>query len=217
MANNLKTSFLLYLFATVFLVGCESTYYAAMEKVGQHKRDILIDRVEKANDSQQEAQQEFQDALSHLSSLINFDGKELGKQYEISKDHFEASKEAAEQVNDRIDAIENVADALFEEWQDEIDLYANQSLKRQSEQKLRETQSKYRTLIRAMHRAEKRMAPVLSALQDNVLFLKHNLNAKAIGALQGEFNNIKQDVQRLIDDMNSAIKQSTLFIEQIKE
>lgn len=202
---------------TTFISGCESSYYATMEKFGQHKRDILIDRVEDANESQQEAQQEFQDALTHLTSLINFDGKELAEQYEVSKEHFEQSKNAAEDVRSRIEAIENVASALFEEWQDEIDLYSSQSLKSQSQQKLSATERKYNSLIRSMHKAEKRMTPVLSALQDNVLFLKHNLNAKAVGALQGEFNTIKKDVQRLIDDMNSAIKQSNDFIAQIKE
>ncbi|MDY0291763.1 MAG: DUF2959 family protein, partial [Desulfuromonadaceae bacterium] len=30
------------------LLGCQSTYYAAMEKIGMHKRDILVDRVEQA-------------------------------------------------------------------------------------------------------------------------------------------------------------------------
>lgn len=199
------------------LSACESTYYAAMEKVGQHKRDILVDRVESASESQEEAQQEFKDALTHLSTLINFDGDDLARQYDISKNHFEESKAAAEDVTKRIDSIESVANALFEEWQDEIDLYQNASFKLQSQQQLRQTKQRYQQLIGAMHKAEKRMQPVLSALQDNVLFLKHNLNAKAIGALQGEFNTIKRDVQRLIDDMNKAIKQSAIFIEQIKE
>ena len=208
---------LIILFCFTSLLGCESTYYAAMEKVGQHKRDILVDRVESASESQEEAQQEFKDALTHLSTLINFDGEDLARQYDISKSHFEKSKAAAEDVTKRIDSIESVANALFDEWQDEIDLYQNASFKMQSQQQLRQTKQRYQQLIGAMHKAEKRMQPVLSALQDNVLFLKHNLNAKAIGALQGEFNTIKRDVQRLIDDMNKAIKQSAIFIEQIKE
>ncbi len=29
--------------------GCQSTYYGFMEKMGSHKRDILVDRVEEAN------------------------------------------------------------------------------------------------------------------------------------------------------------------------
>ncbi|MBT3815870.1 MAG: DUF2959 family protein, partial [Methylococcales bacterium] len=128
-----------------------------MEKVGVHKRDILVSRVESANESQKQAQQQF-----------------------------EQSAEIAEEVSARINAIENVAGALFEEWQDESEQFTNAKLKRQSQQKLRETASRYKTLIRSMHKAEDRMQPVLAALKDNTLYLKHNLNAKAIGALQGE-------------------------------
>ncbi|GLX83461.1 DUF2959 domain-containing protein [Thalassotalea eurytherma] len=214
-AKHLPLAFVLTC-GSLLLSGCESTYYAAMEKVGSHKRDILVSRVEDANESQLEAQEEFQDALTHLTSLINFDGGELAQQYEVSKDHYDASKAAADDVTERIESIESVADALFDEWQEEIELYSNASMKSQSQSQLRNTQRQYQSVIRAMRKAEARMFPVLEKLQDNVLFLKHNLNAKAIGALQGEYKNIQKDVQVLIDDMNAAIEQSNQFIEQIK-
>lgn len=203
--------------ASFSFTGCESTYYAAMEQVGQHKRDILVDRVESASDSQQEAQEEFQDALTHLSTLINFDGGDLAEQYEISKNHFDLSQAAAEDVSNKIESIENVAEALFDEWQEEINLYSSRTLKQQSQEKLIKTERRYNKLIKAMHLVEKQMPPVLAALQDNVLFLKHNLNAKAIGALQGEYSEIKRNVDDLIVDMNAAIAESNDFIAQIKE
>ena len=218
MASMKKIFSIVFLLLSVnVLSGCENTYYAAMEKVGLHKRDILIDRVESASTSQQEAQQEFKDALTHLSSLINFDGGDLAQQYELSQSHYDASQSAATDVSNKIASIESVAEALFDEWQSEIDLYSSNSLKAQSQAKLRTTQRNYQNLLKSMRKAEDRMAPVLSSLQDNVLFLKHNLNAKAIGALQGEYLTIKRDVQRLIDDMNSAIEQSNSFVAQITE
>ena len=61
------------------------------------------------------------------------------------------------------------------------------------------------------------MAPVLTALKDNSLFLKHNLNAKAVGALQGEMLSIKKDVSVLINDMNVAIEQSQKFIDMLEK
>ena len=49
---------ILVMIITLFIVGgCSSTYYGAMEKVGIHKRDILVDRVEDARDSQEDAQE----------------------------------------------------------------------------------------------------------------------------------------------------------------
>jgi len=199
------------------LSGCSSAYYSAMEKVGIHKRDIMVDRVVDAKESQQEAQAQFKSALEEMTALINFDGGDLEEQYNVIQGQYEDSKEAADHVSSRINKIEDVADALFDEWQDEIEQISSSNLKRQSSSKLRETQRRYESLVRSMRKAESKMGPVLSALKDNSLFLKHNLNAKAIGALQGEMVSIKNDVSALIKDMNSAIEQSQQFIELLEK
>ncbi|MFT5814901.1 MAG: hypothetical protein ACI9VT_002670 [Psychroserpens sp.] len=46
----------------------------------------------------------------------------------------------AEEVASRIDAIESVADALFAEWNEEIQQYSSNSLKQKSQQQLRKTE-----------------------------------------------------------------------------
>ncbi len=201
----------------IALSGCSTAYYSAMEKVGIHKRDIMVDRVVDAKESQQEAQEQFKSALEEMTALINFDGGDLEDQYNIIQEQYEDSKEAAEHVSSRIEKIEDVSDALFEEWQDEIEEISSSNLKRQSSTKLRETQRRYKSLMKSMYKAESKMAPVLSALKDNSLFLKHNLNAKAVGALQGEMVSIKRDVRALIKDMNLAIEQSQKFIDMLEK
>lgn len=201
---------------TLAIAGCQSAYYSAMEKVGVHKRDIMLDRVENAQTAQQDAQQQFKSALDQLSQLINYDGGDLAAQYELVNNQYEASKSSAEEVESRINAIENVAEALFDEWNDEIQQYSSASLKQQSQQKLKKTQRNYQSLIKSMHRAKDRMAPVLSALKDNSLYLKHNLNAQAIGALQGEYKTIKRDVESLVAEMSKAIEQSQQFIDLLQ-
>jgi len=202
--------------AFVLLVGCQSAYYSAMEKVGVHKRDIMLDRVENAQSAQEEAQEQFKSALEQLSQLINYDGGDLAAQYELVNDQYEASKASAEDVEARIEAIENVAEALFDEWADEIEQYSSSTLKQQSKQKMRKTQRNYESLIKSMHRAKDKMAPVLTALRDNSLYLKHNLNAQAIGALQGEYKSIKRDVESLVAEMSKAIEQSQQFIDLLQ-
>ncbi|MGF1911690.1 DUF2959 domain-containing protein [Vibrio kasasachensis] len=202
--------------ALATLTGCQSTYYAAMEQVGVHKRDIMVDRVEDAKQSQQEAQQEFTSALEALSALTNFDGGELETVYNQINDKYEASESAAQDVSNRIAAIEDVSEALFSEWEQELELYTNAKLRRSSEQKLRETRTSYNTMLKAMQRAEQRMTPVLNALRDNTLFLKHNLNASAIGSLQGEFISLEKEIESAIAQMNQAITESDKFLNQLQ-
>ncbi|WP_333701822.1 DUF2959 domain-containing protein [Vibrio hepatarius] len=210
--------YLLALVLSIFtLTGCQSAYYSAMEQVGYHKRDIMVDSVEEAKESQQEAQQEFSSALEALSALTQFDGGELESVYNKINDKYQDSESAAEEVRERIAAIEDVSEALFDEWQDELDLYTNRSLRRASEQKLRETRTSYNTMLKAMKRAEQKMTPVLNTLRDNTLYLKHNLNASAVGALQGEFSNLEQDIQYAIKQMNAAIAESDKFLQKLNQ
>lgn len=201
----------------LMLSGCQSAYYSAMEKVGVHKRDILIDRVEETKDSQQESQQEFQSALERLTTLINFDGGELQDAYNKLNDDYESSLQAANDVSTNINKVEDVADALFEEWRDELEQYKSASLKRESNKKLQTTERQFSQLLRSMRSAESKMEPVLSSLKDNVLYLKHNLNAQAVSAIKGEFTNLKRDIKVLMDDMNKSIEDSNKFIEQMNK
>lgn len=210
--------YLLALVLSIFtLTGCQSAYYSAMEQVGYHKRDIMVDRVEEAKESQQDAQQEFTSALEALSALTNFDGGELETVYNQINDKYEDSEKAAEDVRSRIAAIEDVSEALFSEWQSELDLYTSAKLRRSSEQKLRETKASYKTMLSAMKRAEDKMTPVLNTLRDNTLYLKHNLNASAIGSLQGEFSSLEKDIQYAIKQMNAAIAESDKFLQKLNQ
>jgi len=207
--------------ATIIMVaGCQSAiddaYFSMWDKIGIEKRDILVDRVEDAQDSQKEAQEEFADALSEFSALINFDGGDLQDTYEALKDRYDDSKASADEVTERIDKVESVAQSFFREWETELNEISNANLRRDSASKLKTTRRNYDTLLRSMRRVESSMAPVLSSLQDNVLHLKHNLNANAVSALQGELTNIKTDVDSLIKEMNEAIKQSDAFIATIR-
>lgn len=198
--------------ALLVLTGCQTAYYSTMEKLGIEKRDILVDRVDDAKDSQGEAQQEFRSALERLDTMLNIDGGELEEQYNALSDDYESSKAAAERVRDRIEAVDDVAQDLFDEWSDELEQYSNDSMRRQSERQLRETERRYADLIRTMERAASKMDPVLAKLQDNVLYLKHNLNAQAISAIRGEFDNLQVDIRELIQEMEAAIAESDKFI-----
>ncbi len=209
--------FLVAILSVPFFGGCSKAYYDAMEKVGIHKRDILVDRVADARDAQSEAQEKFKSALEQFGSVVQVENTDLKKAYDKLNAAYEDSEGAANKVSQRIDKVESVADALFEEWEDELKLYKNADLRRASQRKLKNTQTRYREMLASMHRAEKSMTPVLRSFRDNVLFLKHNLNAQAIGALRSEFSTLKGEIDGLIKYMNEAIETSNKFISDIKQ
>jgi len=200
----------------VLLAGCSSTYYGAMEKMGYAKRDILVTRVEKAQTAQEDAKEQFADALQSFLAVTKIDGGELKLKYDELNTQLQDCETRAEEVNDRISAIDDVATALYEEWGLELDQYSNQKLRSQSKQQLNSTRVRYGELMTVMRRAASRMEPILATFRDQVLFLKHNLNAQALRSLDGTSRELQGDIADLIRDMEKSISEAESFIREMK-
>jgi len=183
-----------------------------MEKFGKEKRHILIDNVEDVQESQTKAQEEFKDALTKIKELYAFDGGELETFYKKLKDSYEDCDSRANQIEKRINDVEQVAKDLFFEWESEISQINDAKLKNSSRNSLKDAKVKYQKLETVMNKSTKGMYPVLAKLKDYVLYLKHNLNAKAVGSLSGEVMSIENEVAGLIKDMNVSIKEAENFI-----
>jgi len=200
----------------VAISGCSTIKYNTLEKVGIHKRDILIDNVEDTRDAQEDAQEQFQDALERFGALMTIEETSLKKAYDQLSDEYDDSVDAAEEVSEQIADVEQVAGDLFEEWGEENETYTDAVLRRDSENKLRDTQARYTEMLKTMKDAEATMAPVLETMRNNVLYLKHNLNAQAIGSLQTTFTELEGDIGILIERMNQSIARSNDFIAQMQ-
>ena len=198
------------------LGGCESAYYGVQEQFGRLKNDILIDRVEDAMESQEAAKEEFKDALEQFEAVVGIPESELKSVYNRLNDAYEDADDKASTVRGRIASVEDVADDLFEEWEEELRQISNASLRSKSAAQLQSSKRNYAGLIKAMKRAESRMEPVLTSFRDHVLYLKHNLNAQAIASLQGDLGGIETDVSRLIAEMERSIAEAQSFIKSME-
>lgn len=212
--NYLQILFLSLVFG---LSACSSMYYSGLEKIGIPKREVMVHRVEKARDTQEETKEQFKSALDQFTAVTNFKGGDLEATYNKLNSEYEASVKKAEEVNYRIQEIEDVSGALFSEWENEITQYSSTSLKRSSQTKLKETKVQYQQLITAMKSAESKIEPILVVFKDQVMFLKHNLNAQAIASLKTELGSIKTDVSNLIAAMEKSINEANAFIKTMEK
>lgn len=201
--------------ALLCLVSCRSTYYAIQEKFGREKRDILRSRVVNARDDQKAASEQFKTALERMKEMYGFEGGKLESAYNQFKSEYETCSERADTVRSRVKDVETVAGDLFKEWERELREITNPTMRAHSRRKLSESREKYDVLHASMKRAEMSMDPILTKFNDNVLYLKHNLNAQAIGALKGESVKIEADISRLIADMNASIAEADAFIKTL--
>lgn len=201
---------------TLLATGCQSVYYGAMEKMGTHKRDILVDRVEEGKEAQENAKAQFASAFEEFVAVSNVELGDLKSAYERLQDSFDRSEKRAKAVWDRIDSIKSVSKALFKEWEAELTQYSNQELRRASQDQMNQTKILYSKLIDAMEGAAHKMDPVLSAFRDQTLFLKHNLNAQAIAALNKTTLGMRSEVDSLIQQMSRSIEEANSFITKMR-
>ena len=196
----------------LLVAGCQTAYYSFWETLGKEKRHLLKQEVQKATEEQEQATQQFKDVLTRMKEMYGFKGGELEQFYDKLRADYEESEERAEAVRKRIDNVEQIASDLFKEWEKEISEISNPNLKTKSSNSLRSTKERYARLHKAMNRAEESMDPVLKKLKDYVLYLKHNLNAQAVGALKQEVGDIEVEVKKLIGDMGTSIKEAEDFL-----
>ena len=202
--------------SAIILMGCQSTYYAMWEKLGKEKRHLLRDQVENSRSDQEKASEAFKDALTRLKEMYGFHGGDLETMYNRLSDDYDNCSQRAANIDERIEKIQRIAQDLFAEWRLEIDQIHNPTFRSQSTRKLKATETRFTSLESALIKARRRMTPVLDNLKDYVLFLKHNLNAQAIGSLKGEAASIETDVGRLVRDIQHAIQAADAFLKEIE-
>lgn len=191
----------------------DDLYYHSRESLlGHHKRDIVVIQVEQTCNSLINTRNQFEDALQQFKDIVNIRDTSLEQRYQLLQRQYDFCKSKTDDVRHRILAIEEVSGSLFKEWDDELGQYSNRALRTKSRQQLKASKQQYTRLIKTMRKAESRIHPVLSAFKDQVLFLKHNLNAQAIAALQHEFIEIGIDISQLIEAMEITIKEASQFV-----
>lgn len=204
-------------------LGCQSMIdkakkeakYSAYEMIGVEKRDLFKKEVKKVQSGQEDTGEAFKDALEKLQKIYAFDGGNLERQYRSLNSSYEEAQEEATTVRSRIKTLETTAEDLFKEWETEIKEISATDLKSKSSETLRQTRRRYNEFHASLKKSEARMDPVLRRLKDHVLYLKHNLNAKAIAGLKGESGKIQNDIENLIKDMEISISQAKDFAKSL--
>jgi ElaB/YqjD/DUF883 family membrane-anchored ribosome-binding protein len=212
----MRLIFVIVLAAQLVLSGCQSAYYSAMEKVGYQKRDILTSRVKSARESQEQAKQEITSVLEEFGKVVSYQGGDLEAQYKKMAGKLEDAEDSADRVRRHVKEVQDVGEALFAEWKEELSLYSSPDLRAKSERQMRATRGRYDDMISAMKRAEGRLEPALKPMRDQVLFLKHNLNARAIAGIKGEVAKVDAQVTLLVNELSRSIAEADKFIKDFE-
>lgn len=198
------------------MTGCATAAYEIKEKFGVEKRDTLVSRVAGVATSQADTKEEFEDALQAFRAVVDVNAGGLEAAYDNMNKAYKKAESQADETRARVKSVKRVARDLFKEWEGELSQYQSADLRRTSENQLKDTQQRYAVLAERMDAATASMDPVLSVFKDRVLYLKHNLNARAIAALNTEASTLETDVARLIAEMERSIAAADAFISDMQ-
>lgn len=203
---------LLLSFSLMMVVSCSTVYYNVWEALGKEKRDLLKSNVLKVKEDQDEVQEEFRDTLEKVRSKYKLNGGNLEKIYDQLSGDYDDAKAKSDTLSKRIDKVEEIAEDLFAEWETEANQITNPTYRRDSLSKRKATMRKFSGMHKAMRRVESSLKPVLTKLKDQVLYLKHNLNAQAIGAFKVEFEKIAREINSLSGQIKRSSRAADDFI-----
>lgn len=193
-----RSQFIAGILLLVPLTSCTSVYYAAMHKIGKDKRDILVNRIAEAKTDEESTGRQLKTTLEAFQQLTGEEDSKLQHAYDRLNTEFEKAQGRANALDAKIDSIQQVGSDLFVEWRKEIAQIQDPALKSRSRVLLQTAQVKQADYLRGMRKTTARIKPVLQSFQDQVLFLKHNLNARAVGSLKQTSSQMNSQVADLI-------------------
>jgi len=201
--------------AVCLLSSCSLLYFSAMEHLGKEKRDILVQRIRAVKKDQQATEEQLKTTLQAFQEVTGFQGGSLEKAYNKLNKEYERCEGRANKLKGRVDSVDQVASRMFSEWQGEIKGMHNRSLRDQSENLLLTARQQHAQYMRKMRRTEENIEPVLQAFHDQVTFLKHNLNARAISSLKKTSAQIDLQAANLIRDIDASTTEADKYIQTL--
>lgn len=206
---NLLCALNLLIFALLIcLTGCSGGAYKSS---GQYKRDVLTKRIEKARQSHERARSQFQVVLTGYSSIVDSNETDLRDEYNKLVKQYNLAKAVANDMYRKNDEVEKFGKPLFRDWEDELDAYKNEAIRRSSEEYLDTTRRNYLQVLHAIKNSRSSTASILKTLDDQMLFLSQNLNSDALKSFKKEIEALKTGLIALDKMMEKAIDETKKF------
>jgi hypothetical protein len=202
--------------AVLILAGCSSTYDTTTELFGKKKKDVLVDRIAAARDAQSAAKDQFAAALDEFRSIAGYKGTLLEDKYNELNSQYNRCESQTRNVESRLADARRAAKSLFRQWDDELEQYSSAVVRRASEEKLKDMQMRFENVIYAMEKVRDKFYPALAAFKDQVLLVKHNLNAQTEMTMGEEMGIAEKEISLLIGEIDRSMAEADSFIRQMR-
>lgn len=174
------------------LTSCESVsslFVSQSHSAGLSRVDGLLETIERVHVDTVLCQERSEDALDGLRGLVapDFGGDPLAA-YSRFVDAVDQAVAQGAALDASVGPMDRAADLVFQTWRADLNLFADPTLRRHSEERLAETESRYGDIHRALDPARAQLDAFNGSLRDMALFLGNDFNAAAVAGVSRELD-----------------------------
>jgi phosphoenolpyruvate-protein kinase (PTS system EI component) len=187
----------------VFLVGCESGATS-----GQKNVDNLTKSINKLGDGIKKGRTELEAMLTAYQQVINNQDGDLLTPFKTFHSGLDKVEKARANIQKVGTEAEIAADAFFAHWQQDLQKFQSDDMKKRSQDRLDQTKARFKEIDKTSDEARAAYQPLIATLKDHDLYLSNDLNQEAVKTLTKDAKDIKMNgdtLFKLIDDVLARI------------
>ena len=212
LSNNLRGSALL---LALVLPGCAYvSEFFSDEPSGPGEVNDLNGSIERVYVDAELAQATVRDAVASLEGMMDGDlGEDPAATYIAFVERLDGSEKQAEQLRDSIDPMNDNAERVFKQWEQNLREFTSPTMLKRSEQRLEATRARYEKVREAAESAHEQLVEVNQTMRDHALFLGHDLNAGSIEAVKADLREMSGDAGKLDSSLSLCMETARSYVE----
>ena len=185
------------------LSGCKS--FSKQQTVSLRQVDELVSKIEHVHlesELSRESAHDSLDSLEHLTSP-KFNGDAVAA-YEEFVLTIERSEDQAKSLERSIRSMEKSADEVFEQWEEDLEVFTNPRMRRRSAARLEETKKRYAAILEAVEPCKAAHEEFNLGMRDYAFYLSHDFNAGSVSEIEGDLDAVRKMTAELDDNFQAT-------------
>jgi gas vesicle protein len=181
--------------------------FAAAQDQGVKQVEALVKASGNTVQAISQTKLQLMKTMDVYNSLVAGEGKDVKKLYKDLQKEMENTEKRRAEITTRAGAMTTEADTLFKSWETTAAGIDSESLRKRSEERLKQTKASYAEIGTVGHKAAQLYDPVMKTLADQVKYLGNDLNPSALASLKPDADKLNKKVEELnraIDDTITA-------------
>lgn len=183
---------------------------------GHQRTAEHIKKIERADKEMNEARKQVGKALEAYGTLLGEQEEHRRSAYKDLVKALERCEEMSKELRERREDMDKQAEKFFKDWKKSLKDIKSSDLESRSERRLEDTRERYRRVSDRWREMRERYQPVTSRLEDQVVYLGHDLNADATSSLEQDAREVQAEADALFRAMDEFEAEAQGYVSSLQ-